>query len=141
MALIAPELIVTWAMRQLISARRITKQFKGSEYFNVAQPQEQSENHGSIEAPAEKYAKDHDSTRPPVVQLEVPTSRREGTRAFTRPFKKLVEAYVSEQSEDYKWTQTHSSFVLMGGFMLYVDGKPYLTLQPVWYAAVHEADN
>ncbi|KAG2134635.1 hypothetical protein BD769DRAFT_1774246 [Suillus cothurnatus] len=117
-------------MRQLISARRITKQFKGSEYFNVAQPQEQSENHGSIEAPAEKYAKDHDSTRPPVVQLEVPTSRREGTRAFTRPFKKLVEAYVSEQSEDYKWTQTHSSFVLMGGFMLYVDGKPYLALQP-----------
>jgi hypothetical protein len=77
MALIAPELIVTWAMRQLISARRITKQFKGSEYFNVAQPQEQSESeslclkldifldnslwvtldHGSIEAPAEKYAK------------------------------------------------------------------------------------
>ncbi|KAG2352516.1 hypothetical protein BDR07DRAFT_1343938 [Suillus spraguei] len=27
------------------------------------------------------------------------------------------------------WTQTHSFFVLMGGFMLYVDGKPYLTLR------------
>ncbi|KAG1797311.1 uncharacterized protein HD556DRAFT_1233455 [Suillus plorans] len=28
------------------------------------------------------------------------------------------------------WTQAHSLFVLMGGFMLYMDGKPYLTLQP-----------
>ncbi|KAG1834326.1 hypothetical protein DFJ58DRAFT_719356 [Suillus subalutaceus] len=74
MALIAPELIVTWAMRQLISARRVTRQFNELEYFKVSQSQEQSEN--------------------------------------------------------YTWTQTHSSFVLMGGFMLYVDGKPYLTLQP-----------
>ncbi|KAG1809663.1 uncharacterized protein BJ212DRAFT_1279256 [Suillus subaureus] len=59
MALIAPELIITWAMRQLISARHVTRQFKESEYF-----------------------------------------------------------------------KTHSFFVLMGGFMLHVDGKPYLTLQP-----------
>ncbi|KAG2159538.1 uncharacterized protein EDB93DRAFT_1218287 [Suillus bovinus] len=29
-----------------------------------------------------------------------------------------------------QWTQTHSFFVLMGGFMLYVDGEPYCTLQP-----------
>ncbi|KAG1886663.1 hypothetical protein F4604DRAFT_1646382 [Suillus subluteus] len=28
------------------------------------------------------------------------------------------------------WTETHSFFVLMGGFMLYVDEKPYHTLQP-----------
>ncbi|KAG2072142.1 hypothetical protein BDR04DRAFT_1127785 [Suillus decipiens] len=33
-------------------------------------------------------------------------------------------------SAHYTWTQTHSFFVLMGGFMLYVDGKPYHTLQP-----------
>ncbi|KAG2134619.1 hypothetical protein BD769DRAFT_458692 [Suillus cothurnatus] len=31
---------------------------------------------------------------------------------------------------DYTWTQTHSFFVLMGGFMLYVNEKPYHTLQP-----------
>ncbi|KAG1719883.1 hypothetical protein EDB19DRAFT_1860552 [Suillus lakei] len=59
MALIAPELIVTWAMRQWISAHHVTRQFKASEYFI-----------------------------------------------------------------------THSFFVLMGGLMLYVDGKPYHTLQP-----------
>ncbi|KAG2104333.1 uncharacterized protein F5147DRAFT_579993 [Suillus discolor] len=64
MALIVPELIVTWAMRQWISARHVTKEFKESGYF------------------------------------------------------------------DYTWTQTHSFFVLMGGFMLYVDRKPYRTLQP-----------
>ncbi|KAG2360106.1 hypothetical protein BDR07DRAFT_1290685 [Suillus spraguei] len=60
MALIAPELIVTWAMRQWISARQVTRQFEKSGYFNV--------------------------------------------------------------NPDF--------FVLMGGFMLYVDGKPYHTLQP-----------
>ncbi|KAG1821057.1 uncharacterized protein BJ212DRAFT_1265612 [Suillus subaureus] len=64
MALIAPELIVTWATRQWIGARQVTRQFKKSGYPN------------------------------------------------------------------YTWTQEHSLFVLMGGFMLYVDGKPYHTLQP-----------
>jgi len=35
MALIAPELIVTWAMRQWISARCVTRQFKESGYPKV----------------------------------------------------------------------------------------------------------
>ncbi|KAG2126592.1 hypothetical protein DEU56DRAFT_891826 [Suillus clintonianus] len=61
-ALLAPDLIVGWALRQWLWARHITAQFK--EYFN------------------------------------------------------------------YTWTQTHSFFALMGGFMLYVDGKPYQTLSP-----------
>ncbi|KAG2359788.1 hypothetical protein BDR07DRAFT_1291493 [Suillus spraguei] len=59
-ALIAPELIVTWAMRQWLSARRVTR----------------------------------------------------------------------HRRSNYTWTQAHSFFVLMGGFMLYVDKKPYHTLQP-----------
>ncbi|KAG2030474.1 hypothetical protein BDR03DRAFT_1095985 [Suillus americanus] len=150
MALIAPELIVTWAMRQFLSARDVTRQSEESGYFKVSQPQEQSENHGSIEASAEKYtegeldipccipntlphhfpaSQDHDSTRLLLVYPEVPTSRYEGTHTLAKPFKKLFKTYVSEQSEDYTWTQTHSFFVLMGGFMLYVDGKPYRTLQ------------
>ncbi|KAG2118411.1 hypothetical protein DEU56DRAFT_974889 [Suillus clintonianus] len=33
-------------------------------------------------------------------------------------------------SAHYTWTQTHSFFALMGGFMLYVDGEPYQTLSP-----------
>ncbi|KAG2112822.1 hypothetical protein BD769DRAFT_1364331 [Suillus cothurnatus] len=66
MALIAPELIVTWAMCQWISACHVTRQFKTTGYPSI----------------------------------------------------------------HYTWTQTHSFFVLMGGFMLYVDEKPYHTLQP-----------
>ncbi|KAG1778930.1 hypothetical protein EV702DRAFT_145017 [Suillus placidus] len=127
MALIAPELIVTWAMRQWISARRVTRQFKDSRYPSV---RPESEDHRSIEATAEKYVEDHDSTRLLVAHPEVPTSRYEGTHTLAKPFKKLFKAYVSEQTEDYTWTQMHSFFVLMGGFMLYVDGKPYRTLQP-----------
>ncbi|KAG1815781.1 hypothetical protein DFJ58DRAFT_473694 [Suillus subalutaceus] len=50
--------------------------------------------------------------------------------ALMRWVKGLAKADLSEKSEDYTWTQTHSLFVLMGGFMLYVDGNPYHTLQP-----------
>ncbi|KAG0709863.1 hypothetical protein DFH29DRAFT_870108 [Suillus ampliporus] len=93
---------------------------------------------------------DHDSTLLLVAHAEVihgtpvSTSEYGGTRAFAKPFNKLVKAYVSEQTEGqpnsfslkpyptfdswaslyYAWTQTHSFFVLMGGFTLYVDGKP-----------------
>ncbi|KAG2099554.1 uncharacterized protein F5147DRAFT_747264 [Suillus discolor] len=39
----------------------------------------------------------------------------------------IISAHVSLAY--YTWTQMHSFFVLMGGFMLYKDGKPYHTLQ------------
>ncbi|KAG2111467.1 hypothetical protein DEU56DRAFT_749569 [Suillus clintonianus] len=44
----------------------------------------------------------------------------------------LVVVWAMRQwiSAHYAWTQTHSFFVLMGGFMLYVDGEPYRTLLP-----------
>ncbi|KAG2040484.1 hypothetical protein BDR03DRAFT_1089877 [Suillus americanus] len=70
-ALIIPELIATWAMRQWFGTRRVTRQFNESGH--------------------------------PIARLD---------------------------SQDYTWTQTHSFSVLMGGYMLYVDGKPYHTLQP-----------
>ncbi|KAG2076125.1 hypothetical protein BDR04DRAFT_1003752 [Suillus decipiens] len=66
MALIAPELIVSWAMRQWLSACQITRQFNELGY--------------------------------PIVH--------------------------------YAWTDTHSFFVLMGGFMLYVNEEPCFTLRP-----------
>ncbi|KAG2360338.1 hypothetical protein BDR07DRAFT_1412894 [Suillus spraguei] len=124
MALIAPELIVTWAMRQWLSARHVTRQFKESGYFNISLSQEQSE------TTAETYVEDHDSARLLIAHPEAPTLRYEKTRALAKPFKKLLKTYVLKQSEDYTWTQMHSFFVLMGGFMLYVDKKPYQTLEP-----------
>ncbi|KAG2129166.1 uncharacterized protein EDB93DRAFT_1234459 [Suillus bovinus] len=41
-----------------------------------------------------------------------------------------VRQWISARHANYTWTHTHSFFMLMGGFMLYVDGKPYLTLRP-----------
>ncbi|KAG2069405.1 hypothetical protein BDR04DRAFT_1078194 [Suillus decipiens] len=125
MALIAPELIVTWAMRQWLSARHVTTQFKNSGYFKT-QPQEQSENNA---ATAEQYVEDHDGTWLLTVHSEAPTPRCGRAHALAKPFKKFLKAYVFEQSEDYTWTETHSIFLLMGGFMLYVNGEPYLTLR------------
>ncbi|KAG1897542.1 uncharacterized protein F5891DRAFT_982517 [Suillus fuscotomentosus] len=108
MALIAPELIITWAMRQWFSARRVTRQFEKLGYTNVRLESEEKE---SVEVPEQLF-------------------RWHFPGALARWVKKSVEAHFSKQSEDYTWTQTHSFFVLMGGFMLYVDGKPCLTLRP-----------
>ncbi|KAG2141422.1 uncharacterized protein EDB93DRAFT_1294695 [Suillus bovinus] len=146
MALIAPELIVTWAMRQWFSARLITKRFKDSGYPNVC-PKSESPKDDSVEAPATGNRFLHLLA---VLVKGISSSlmflwRCPGSLA--RSVKKSVKACFSEQSEgdpdlcclyvssraslnlDYTWTQTHSFFVLMGGFMLYVDGEPYLTLR------------
>ncbi|KAG2356391.1 hypothetical protein BDR07DRAFT_449924 [Suillus spraguei] len=132
MALIAPELIVIWTMRQWISAHRVTRQFKESGYFKISQPQGQSGNNDSMAATAEQYVEDHNSTWLLNAHPKALTPRHGGTRALAKPFKKLLraKAHVSEQSEDYTWTQMHSFFVLIGGSMLYVDKKPYHTLEP-----------
>ncbi|KAG2356390.1 hypothetical protein BDR07DRAFT_1339854 [Suillus spraguei] len=123
MALIAPELIVTWAMRQWISACQVRSQFIELEYPSIGPAQSWT----SLEP--------HEQNRSLLAVLG------EGvlsTLAFFRHFpgtlvrsvKRAVKDHFLEQSEDYTWTETHSFFVLMGGFMLYVDGKPYHTLQP-----------
>ncbi|KAG1844516.1 hypothetical protein DFJ58DRAFT_27193 [Suillus subalutaceus] len=163
MALIAPELIVTWAMRQWFSARCVTIQFEKSGYPNIRPESEEqyvqgpqlytlsrTPNTSSRDSPA---SQDQDTTRVLLAHPEAPTPRYGGTRVlakpfnklfkgylseqyedyawtFTKPLKKMFKTYVSERSEDHTWTQTHSFFVLMGGFMLYVDGEPYLTLRP-----------
>ncbi|KAG2360612.1 hypothetical protein BDR07DRAFT_1412090 [Suillus spraguei] len=118
MALIAPELIVTWAMRQWLSARQVTRQFQESGYFEISHPQ------------AREKSKDNDNGPIIATVEQYVEGGHGGTRALTKLFKKLLKACVSERCEDYTWTHTHSFFVLMGGFMLYVDGEPYLTLQP-----------
>ncbi|KAG2151492.1 hypothetical protein DEU56DRAFT_960449 [Suillus clintonianus] len=83
-ALLAPDLIVGWALRQWIWTRHITAQFQ--ECFSL-HPKDWSKINERPEAPV-------------------------------------------AQNKDYTWTRTHSFFLLMGGFMLYVDGKPYQTLSP-----------
>ncbi|KAG2353827.1 hypothetical protein BDR07DRAFT_678319 [Suillus spraguei] len=151
MALLAPELMVTWAMRQWLSAWYVTRQFRESEYPNGP---EAEDGHRSlllmkrvklvsfwhfprvlVRCTTTKQPKfDSDSEENDFLELEVPEQYEDrfvGLRcALPRWVKRLIEAYFSKQSEDYTWTQTHSLFVLMGGFMLYVDKQPYHTLQP-----------
>ncbi|KAG2035639.1 hypothetical protein BDR03DRAFT_1012326 [Suillus americanus] len=129
MVLFYPELIIAWAMGQWLSARQVTKRFKNSGYFDVEAPTEQYELEGRdgtrlLGPHAEVVDSAVDST-------PVSTSGYGLAHALAKPFKRLWNDYFSKQSEDYEWTQTHSFFVLMGGFMLYdVDRKPYSTLQP-----------
>ncbi|KAG1797314.1 uncharacterized protein HD556DRAFT_1535097 [Suillus plorans] len=161
MALIAPELIVAWAMRQWFSARSVTRQFEKSGYPNIRLESEEQYTRGhqlyALSRTSNTFlrnspaSQDQDSSRVLLAHPEARTLGHEGTHAL-KPFKKLLKTYVSEpyedyvwtlakpftnmfkvyvseRSEDYTWTQTHSFFVLMGGFMLYVDGEPYLTLR------------
>ncbi|KAG1897019.1 uncharacterized protein F5891DRAFT_1192432 [Suillus fuscotomentosus] len=135
MALIAPELIVAWAMRQYLSADQVTNQFKDSRYPNV---------------PPESELKES------VSETENRFLPRDILLAFGRLFVLLAKSVLfvivslchvlcapvrwvarwikpgkSESDwEDYTWTQKHSFFVLMGGFMLYKDREPSRTLQP-----------
>ncbi|KAG1886600.1 hypothetical protein F4604DRAFT_1951256 [Suillus subluteus] len=117
MTLIAPELIVTWAMRQWFSARRVTRLMKDSGYPSVGP---ESEGKNSDEAPEQ-----HENRFLRFLRLRclpVVVLAKGGVT-------ESIKAYFLEQPEDNAWTQTHSFFVLMGGFMLYVDGKPCLTLR------------
>ncbi|KAG1827933.1 hypothetical protein EV424DRAFT_1537112 [Suillus variegatus] len=132
MALIAPELIVTWAMRQWFSARLVTRQFKESGYPNV-RPDWKPEEKESVNSEAREQRENCFLLFLAVLvkgTLSVLVFPWRFPGVFVRSVKRSVNAYFLKKSEDYTWTQTHSFFVLMGGFMLYVDGKPYLTLRP-----------
>ncbi|KAG1896614.1 uncharacterized protein F5891DRAFT_1175175 [Suillus fuscotomentosus] len=151
MALIAPELMVTWAMRQLFSANQVTKQFEKSKYPNVPLDWKSQEN---VSAPKNDFLRFLRFLRFLLMPFFFlwPLFRpfhllAKGVLSVLAclcccvcsPMRRVAKRFNSEQSEpeqseseseDHTWTQAHSFFVLMGGFMLYVDGKPYLTLQP-----------
>ncbi|KAG1734052.1 uncharacterized protein EDB91DRAFT_619985 [Suillus paluster] len=114
-ALLAPDLLVGWAMRQWLWARQITAQVKESHLSVCYHPQERSEDHAGTVTQA----------------LVAHTKVCEGNHTLAESSKEWFKVYrVSEQSENYEWTETHSFFALMGGFMLYVDGEPYHILLP-----------
>ncbi|KAG1889799.1 uncharacterized protein F5891DRAFT_128893 [Suillus fuscotomentosus] len=141
MALIAPELIVAWAMRQWFSADKVTRQFKELEYPRVRPESEVKE---SVVAPGTENR----FLLQDILLAFVCLSRllAKGIlsvlmslwRVLCAPVKWAVRWIKTGKSEsgleDFTWTQTHSFFVLMGGFMLYVNGKPHRTasrtLQP-----------
>ncbi|KAG1720385.1 hypothetical protein EDB19DRAFT_1836021 [Suillus lakei] len=106
MMLIAPELIVTWASRQFFSAIAFKKQFNDA--LNA------------------QRAEAHD--RRPDVEL----STLRGGFAESCGSSSAYPTEFEERATDIfvEWTVTHAFFAWMGGFMLYVDGKPRGTLSP-----------
>ncbi|KAG1727386.1 uncharacterized protein EDB91DRAFT_1350333 [Suillus paluster] len=106
LALLAPDLLAACAMCQWLWARQITAQVKESHLSVCYHPQEKA--------------------------LVAHTSKAcEGNHTLAESSKEWLKVYrVSEQSKNYEWTETHSFFALMGGFMLYVDGEPYHILLP-----------
>ncbi|KAG2088939.1 uncharacterized protein F5147DRAFT_43099 [Suillus discolor] len=138
MALIAPELMVTWAMRQWLSAQQVTRQFEESGYPSVRSAFEERV---SVETPG---------TRNPILLLFLRVNQGTArlhlllvtgvSSVLVSPWRFLcalvgwvarrIQSEHSEpDSEVSTWTQTHSFFVLMGGFMLYAKGEPCRTLE------------
>ncbi|KAG0694497.1 hypothetical protein DFH29DRAFT_992211 [Suillus ampliporus] len=99
-ALIAPELMITWAARQFFSARAAAKE------FNEAFGEQLAQAHS-----------DHDISESTATLLsEILASN--GSMSASKP------------AGFGGWTVSHGFFAWMGGFILYVNGKPRATLTP-----------
>ncbi|KAG1730551.1 uncharacterized protein EDB91DRAFT_1330497 [Suillus paluster] len=78
------------------------------------------------------YSAIHPNIPSPEDSLVLILRRRLGIMLMALIAPELIVTWAMRQwlSAHYAWTRTHSFFLLMGGFMLYVDGKPYHTLLP-----------
>jgi hypothetical protein len=107
MALIAPELIITWATSQFLSARDTAKAFNDAFGAQLHQARSDCADMGECAA---------------TLLSEIPTTDRANS-----PHPSALQV----ASRDFReWTVMHGFFAWMGGFMLYVDGKPRATLRP-----------
>lgn len=105
-ALIAPELMVTWATMQFLSARDTAKTFN----VTLAQPHQAYSNHSDVS----------ESTTN-LLPGEIPTSNG---RSGPHP-------PADAPRDDFRgWTVTHAFFAWMGGFILYSDDGSRATLTP-----------
>ncbi|KAG1814677.1 uncharacterized protein BJ212DRAFT_1569089, partial [Suillus subaureus] len=107
MALIVPELIITWATCQFLSARDAAKAFNDA--FGAQLHQTRSDCGDMGESTA-------------ALLSGIPTSDRTNSPHPSAPH--------AASREFRGWTVTHGFFAWMGGFMLYVNGKPRATLTP-----------
>ncbi|KAG1720369.1 hypothetical protein EDB19DRAFT_1885187 [Suillus lakei] len=123
MALLAPELMITWASRQFFSARAAAKDFN---------------NHFDIQ-PARAHSDRRDiSGMSPKLRSDIPEGSESPSAPQPAKFKKLTMANGflawmgrSRPAREFEgWTVTHGFFAWMGGFMLYVNGEPRGTLAP-----------
>ncbi|KAG1741706.1 hypothetical protein EDB19DRAFT_1850904, partial [Suillus lakei] len=107
MALIAPELIITWAASQFLSARDTAKDFNDA--FGMQLHQARSDHPDIGESAA-------------TLLGEIPSSDGRNSPHPSAPH------VAGREFKD--WTATHGFFTWMGGFMLYFDDKSRATLRP-----------
>ncbi|KAG1814681.1 uncharacterized protein BJ212DRAFT_346762 [Suillus subaureus] len=107
MALIAPELLITWATCQFLSACDAAKAFNDT--FDAQLHQTRDDCPGTGESTA-------------TLLNEIPIS--DGRNS---PHPSASQVAVCNFRE---WTITQGFFAWMGGFMLYYNGKPRVTLTP-----------
>ncbi|KAG1814684.1 uncharacterized protein BJ212DRAFT_346804 [Suillus subaureus] len=107
LALIAPELMVTWAAIQFLSARGTAKAFNDA--FNAQLHQTGSDHSNMGESTA-------------TLLSEFPTSNGKNSPHPSAPH------FAGRNFRE--WTMTHGFFAWMGGFILYCDNKPRATLTP-----------
>ncbi|KAG1741702.1 hypothetical protein EDB19DRAFT_2024604 [Suillus lakei] len=106
-ALIAPELMITWATLQFLSAYDTAKDFNNA--FGVQLHRDCGDNPIMGESTA-------------TLLSEIPTSDRRNGQHLSAP---------QAAGRDFReWTVTHGFFAWMGGFMLYVNDEPRATLRP-----------
>ncbi|OJA10965.1 hypothetical protein AZE42_08484 [Rhizopogon vesiculosus] len=106
-ALLAPELIITWATLQFFSAQKATKDFNDT--FGARYGQAES---GHLNIGEEIAA---------TVLPEISPSLEMDS----------AEASARKSKDGYrKWAVTHGFFAWMGGFLLYVNDKPRAPLTP-----------
>ncbi|KAG2755143.1 hypothetical protein P692DRAFT_20827581 [Suillus brevipes Sb2] len=150
-ALIAPELIITWATRQFFSARRAAKDFNTEFGTQHARACDGISGHTAMSLsnisetsvaprPAEiqecrrtnsviGYNQDTseiaEANRGPNSESVAPSSPEFDERRMNLEFlghdRDISEVFIG-------WKTIHGFFAWMGGFMLYIDGKPRATL-------------
>ncbi|KAG1848971.1 hypothetical protein DFJ58DRAFT_889592 [Suillus subalutaceus] len=100
MALLGPEFVISWAAWQFLCARQVAKDFNDAFDAQRSQPHEDCQVVWQGE--------------PEILLLDDISNSSKSSSA----------------SSSARWTLTHGFFAWMGGFMLYVDGKPRATLTP-----------
>ncbi|KAG1730955.1 uncharacterized protein EDB91DRAFT_1155747 [Suillus paluster] len=135
---IAPELIILWAARQFFSARAAAKDFNDAfGQFALAHGDHRDISESTATSLDEIPESDGRDSRCPNAptqltgQSHVPACSDPSVRwKLIRMYFAWLDLCAPEPVELRKWTITHGFFAWMGGFILYIDDEPRVTLTP-----------
>ncbi|KAH6911631.1 hypothetical protein BKA70DRAFT_1268226 [Coprinopsis sp. MPI-PUGE-AT-0042] len=128
LALFMPEVTLTWSVRQWIGARDITKRMneemermKGEKKERARGNTERTE--GSAEESAEETPCLENAS-----EIKSPASPANGS-LWVKPLQQWRSRNESKLHEPFQWTDTHSQFLQMGGYVFkFKDGHSYVDM-------------